>query len=112
MGNAGLQSSPGGPLGVRLSHQGRSARRCGGLAFERKLAVIEPAGRAPFRSKSGKAAQFQRKYNRDYHAIIINDRLASIYETYIKRDFELASAQAEGPESFAAPDLFVPEEEI
>jgi hypothetical protein len=67
----------------------------------------------PFAANPGKLpAQFQRKYNRDYHAIIINDRLASIYETYIKRDFELASAQAEGPESFAAPDLFVPEEEI
>jgi PLD-like domain len=66
----------------------------------------------PFAANPGKLpAQFQRKYNRDYHAIIINDRLASIYETYIKRDFELASAQAEGPESFAAPDLFVPEEE-
>jgi hypothetical protein len=56
-------------------------------------------------------AGFQRKYNRDYHAIIINERLASIYETYIKRDFELASAQAGTAESFAAPDLFVPEEE-
>jgi hypothetical protein len=54
---------------------------------------------------------FQRKYSRDYHAIIVNDRLASIYETYIKRDFKLASAQVGAPEAFAAPDLFVPEEE-
>jgi hypothetical protein len=54
---------------------------------------------------------FQRKYNRDYHAIIENDKLASIYETYIKRDYKLASAQAGGAESFAAPDLFVPVEE-
>ena len=54
---------------------------------------------------------FQRKYNRDYHAIIDNDKLASIYETYIKRDYKLASAQAGKAESFAAPDLFVPEEE-
>lgn len=56
-------------------------------------------------------AGFQRKYNRDYHAIIENDKLASIYETYIKRDYQLASAQAGQAESFAAPDLFVPAEE-
>jgi hypothetical protein len=54
---------------------------------------------------------FQRKYNRDYHAIIKNERLASIYEFYIKRDFKLSAAQAGQPVSFAAPDLFVPEEE-
>jgi PLD-like domain len=66
----------------------------------------------PFADNPGKLpAGFQRKYNRDYHAIIINDHMASIYETYIKRDFELASAQAGAAESFAAPDLFVPEEE-
>ena len=56
-------------------------------------------------------AGFQRKYNRDYHAIISNDKLASIYEFYIKRDFELSAAQAGEAVSFAAPDLFVPEEE-
>jgi phosphatidylserine/phosphatidylglycerophosphate/cardiolipin synthase-like enzyme len=56
-------------------------------------------------------ARFQRKYNRDYHAIIVNDQLASIYETYVKRDFKLVSAQAGTAISFAAPDLFVPEEE-
>jgi hypothetical protein len=54
---------------------------------------------------------FQRKYDRDYHAIIANERLASIYEAYIKRDFELSSAQAGAAEPFVAPDLFVPEEE-
>ena len=53
---------------------------------------------------------FQRKYNRDYHAIIENDTLSSAYETYIKRDYELTAAAA-APESFALPDLFVPEEE-
>jgi phospholipase D-like protein len=56
-------------------------------------------------------AGFQRKYNRDYHAIIGSMKLASIYEGYIKRDFELAAAQAGETVSFAAPDLFVPEEE-
>jgi hypothetical protein len=55
-------------------------------------------------------AGFQRKYNRDYHAIIENEKLASAYETYIKRDYDLTSAQGQ-PESFAPPDLFVPEEE-
>jgi hypothetical protein len=66
----------------------------------------------PFAASPGKLpAGFQRNYNRDYHAIIVNDRLASIYETYIKRDFELASAQAAKPEPLEAPDLFVPEEE-
>ena len=54
-------------------------------------------------------AGFQRKYNRDYHAIIENDKLASIYEFYIKRDFELSAAQAGQDVSFALPDLFVPE---
>jgi hypothetical protein len=53
---------------------------------------------------------FQRKYNRDYHAVIENAKLASAYETYIKRDYELTSAQGKA-ESFALPDLFVPEEE-
>jgi len=40
-------------------------------------------------------AGFQRKYNRDYHAIIKNDKLAAIYESYIKRDFEQSAAQAD-----------------
>src|SRR5262249_35952491 len=59
---------------------------------------------------------FQRKYDRDYHAIIQNKKLASIYEFYIKRDFELSDAQTKGNISFAAPelaeepDLFVAEE--
>jgi hypothetical protein len=56
-------------------------------------------------------AGFQRKYNRDYHAIIVNDQLASIYEGYIKRDHDLSAAQAGTAMSFAAPDLFVPVEE-
>src|SRR5262249_16573151 len=54
---------------------------------------------------------FQRKYNRDYHAIIENRTLASVYETYIKRDYELTSTAGE-PEPFALPDLFVPAEEV
>jgi phosphatidylserine/phosphatidylglycerophosphate/cardiolipin synthase-like enzyme len=53
---------------------------------------------------------FQRKFNRDYHAIIENDTLSAAYETYIKRDYEL-TATAAAPESFALPDLFVPDEE-
>ena len=62
-------------------------------------------------------AGFQRKYNRDYHAIIKNDKMASIYEFYIKRDFELSAAQADQAVSFGPgdlapePDLFVPIEE-
>jgi phosphatidylserine/phosphatidylglycerophosphate/cardiolipin synthase-like enzyme len=55
---------------------------------------------------------FQRKYNRDYHAIISNDRLASIYEFYIKRDFELSAAQAGEEVSFAQPDNLAPEVEV
>jgi hypothetical protein len=55
--------------------------------------------------------QFQRKYNRDYHAIIENETLAKIFEFYIKRDFEQSAAQADQAVSFAAPDLFVPEAE-
>ena len=59
-------------------------------------------------------ADFQRKYNRDYHAIIDNKKMASIYEFYIKRDFDLSSAQADfaAPEGLISrPDLFVPVEE-
>jgi hypothetical protein len=54
-------------------------------------------------------AGFQRKFNRDYHAIIKNDKLAEIYELYIKRDFEKSAAQAE---SFAAPDNLGPEPDL
>lgn len=57
-------------------------------------------------------AQFQRKYNRDYHAIIANKKLADIYEFYIKRDFEMSAKQAGEAVSFVQPDLFVPEEEV
>jgi hypothetical protein len=55
-------------------------------------------------------AGFQRKYNRDYHAIIENDKLAEVYEAYIKRDYDLTTTEGK-PESFSAPDLFVPVEE-
>jgi phosphatidylserine/phosphatidylglycerophosphate/cardiolipin synthase-like enzyme len=55
-------------------------------------------------------AGFQRKYNRDYHAIIENDKLAAAYGTYIKRDYDLTAAAGRS-ESFELPDLFVPEEE-
>src|SRR5262249_51818984 len=42
----------------------------------------------PFGDKLDKLpAGFQQKYNRDYHAVIENDKLAAAYETYIKRDF-------------------------
>lgn len=50
----------------------------------------------------------QRKYNRDYHAIITNDRLAAAYETYIKRDYDLTHDAGEAQE-LALPDLFIPE---
>jgi hypothetical protein len=53
---------------------------------------------------------FQRKYNRDYHAVIENPRLAAAYETYVVRDYDLTFGQGE-PEPFALPDLFVPKEE-
>jgi hypothetical protein len=56
-------------------------------------------------------AGFQRIYNREYHVIIANKKLSSVFEGYIKRDFELSAEQAGETVSFAAPDLFVPEEE-
>jgi len=56
-------------------------------------------------------AGFQRKYNRDYHAIIDNEELASVYEMYIKRDYELTKAQTGKAQPFALPDLFVRLEE-
>jgi hypothetical protein len=57
-------------------------------------------------------AGFQRNYDRDYHAIIKNKKLASIYEFYIKRDFELSAAQAKGNVSLAAPDLLAQEPDL
>jgi hypothetical protein len=65
----------------------------------------------PFESSDKLPAGFQRKYNRDYHAILKNAHIASVFEEYIKRDHDLAAAQAGEPSSFAAPDLFVPEAE-
>ncbi|ATQ67860.1 MULTISPECIES: phospholipase D-like domain-containing protein [Methylosinus] len=53
---------------------------------------------------------FQRKYNRDYHAIIVDPKIASIFEGYIARDHDLAAAQAAAAQPSAEPDLFVPEE--
>jgi hypothetical protein len=53
---------------------------------------------------------FQRKYNRDYHAVIENEKLASCYEAYIKRDYDQTSKAGQA-ESFAIPEVFVPEEE-
>jgi hypothetical protein len=65
----------------------------------------------PFAKGAGKLPPgFQKNYNRDYHAIIANEKLASVYETYIQRDYDLTSAQGKA-EPFAAPDLFVPDEE-
>jgi len=68
---------------------------------------VKPFGLNPQPLPTG----FQRKYNRDYHAIIGNKTLASIYEMYIEHDYKLASAQAGEAQPLTAPDLFVPEEE-
>ena len=57
-------------------------------------------------------AGFQHNYNRDYHAIIKNKKLASIYEFYIKRDFDQSAAQSKGNISFAAPDLLAQEPDL
>jgi hypothetical protein len=66
----------------------------------------------PFDKGSGQLpAGFQRKYNRDYHAIIDNQELAAAYEIYIKRDYELTKAQAGKAQAFILPELFVPVEE-
>jgi hypothetical protein len=54
--------------------------------------------------------EFPRKYNRNYHAIIESQILASVYEACIKRDCALTSVEGE-PEEPEMPDLFVPEEE-
>src|SRR4029077_3247118 len=67
----------------------------------------------PFGNNNGRLPpQFQKKYNRDYHAIIANKKLADISEFYIKRDFEESADQAGQAVSFVQPDLFVPEEEV
>jgi PLD-like domain len=69
---------------------------------------VHPFGDNPSKLPS----QFQKKYNRDYHAIIANKNLANIFEFYIKRDFEESADQAGQAVSFVQPDLFVPEEEV
>src|SRR5262249_19693015 len=64
----------------------------------------------PFASSPDKLPPgFQRNYNREYHAIIENSKLAQAYEAYLKRDLELTAAQGL-PKPFALPDLFVEEE--
>ena len=63
----------------------------------------------PFADPRSVPAGFQRKYNRDYHAILRNEQLARIYEKYIKRDHDLTAAGA--PVPFAIPEVFVPVEE-
>jgi hypothetical protein len=68
---------------------------------------IKPLGSNPDLVPAG----YQRKFNRDYHAIIESVALADIYETYIKRDLDLSAEQTGGAQPFAAPDLFIPEEE-
>ena len=68
---------------------------------------VHPFGNNP----SDLPPQFQKKYNRDYHAIIANKKLADIFEFYIKRDFEESADQAGQAVSFVQPDLFVPEED-
>ena len=60
----------------------------------------EPADEVP--------PDFQQLYNRDYHVVITNDRLAEVFETHILRDAELIST-AGAVEAFGLPDLFVPE---
>jgi len=65
----------------------------------------------PFQPGAELPSGFQRKYNRDYHAIFKSERIASIFEQYIKRDHDLSAAQAGAPADFAMPDLFVPEAE-
>ena len=68
---------------------------------------VHPFGNNP----SKLPPQFQKKYNRDYHAIIANKKLAGIFEFYIKRDFKESADQAGQAVSFVQPDLFVPEAE-
>lgn len=63
----------------------------------------------PFADPQSVPVGFQRKYNRDYHAIIKNDRLAGIYEKYIKRDHDLTAGAL--PLPFTIPEVFVPVEE-
>jgi hypothetical protein len=65
----------------------------------------------PFQPGAELPSGFQRKYNRDYHAIFKNERIASIFEQYIKRDHDLSAAQVGAPPDFALPDLLVPEVE-
>lgn len=55
---------------------------------------------------------FPGEYNREYHAIFESVTLASIFETYIRRDLQLCAAQAGEPIEFAEPELFVPESEL
>ena len=55
-------------------------------------------------------AGFQRKYNREYHAVIENDKLAAALRDISQARPDL-SARRPRDRCFAAPDLFMPEEE-
>jgi len=67
---------------------------------------VDPFATPPQKLPTG----FQKKYNRDYHAIIANSQLATTFETYINRDFDLTTGQGK-PLPFALPDLIVPIED-
>ena len=56
LGDAVLEGQSGRPVCLGLSHQGRGARRQRLLAFERQLAIVEPAERASVRRRCRKAA--------------------------------------------------------
>ena len=101
------KKNPEGPVCLGLSHQGRGARRQRLLALERQLAVVEPAERASVRRRCRKSCRpaSSASTTATITPIIKNDKLASIYEFYIKRDFELSAAQAA---DFAAPEISLP----
>lgn len=84
-----------------------------GIAFWLSSGNLQSSNLPPFRKFATPPDKlppgFQSKYNREYHAIIENPKLAAAYEFYLRRDRELTAAQGE-PVPFSLPDLFVEEE--
>jgi V8-like Glu-specific endopeptidase len=54
-----------------------------------------------------------RKYNREWHAILSNEKLATMFQQYIEWDFQEAErVPVEEMPAVALPDLFVPDEAL
>ena len=100
-----LEGESGRPFCVRLSHQGRGARR------QRRSGSPAATGSRPTNRTCIRSSIIRKSCRRSSRGNTIatitpsssNEKLASIYEFYIKRDFELSAAQAGKPSASPHP---------